>query len=60
MHDRNIKNDFVKNFSVTVNKIDIIKINISIFSTRTVAFKFSISKIVFVISRKTSQIEKIN
>ena len=52
--------DFVKNFSVTANRIDIIEIDISTSSTRAVVFKFSISKIVFVISRKTSQVERIN
>ena len=52
--------DFVKNFSITVNKIDIIEINTSTFSTRIIVFKFSILKIVFVTSRKTLQIEKIN
>ena len=53
-------NDFVKNFSVITNRIDIIEINISISLTKAVVSKFSILKIVFVISRKTSQIEKIN
>ena len=52
--------DFVKSSSVTASRVDIIKINISISSTRTVVFKFSISKIVFVISRKTSQAERID
>ena len=53
-------NDFVKNFSVTASRIDIIKIDISISSIRAIVFKFSISKIVFVTSRKTSQAERIN
>ena len=52
--------DFVKNFSITVSRIDIIKTDISISSTRTVVFKFSILKILFITSRKTSQVEKIN
>ena len=52
--------DFVENFSVIANKIDIIKINISILSIRIIVFKFLILKIVLVISRKTSQIEKID
>ena len=38
----------------------LLKFNISTSLTRTVIFKFSILKIVFVISRKTSQIEKID
>ena len=53
-------NNFIENFSVTASKVDIIKIDISISSTRAVVFKFSILKIAFVISRKTSQVEKIN
>ena len=53
-------NNFVENFSVIVNRVDIIEIDISISLTRTVVFKFSISKIVFVTSRKTSQVEGIN
>ena len=52
--------DFVKSFSVTASRIDIIEIDTSISSTRTVVFKFSILKIIFVISRKTSQVERIN
>ena len=52
--------DFVKNFSVIANRIDIIEIDTSTSSTRTVVFKSSISKIVFVISRKASQVEKID
>ena len=52
--------DFVENSSVTVSKVDIIEINTSTSSIRTVVFKFSISKIISVTSRKTSQIEKIN
>ena len=53
-------NNFVENSSVTASKIDITEINISTFSTRTVDSKFSILKIVFIISRKTLQAEKIN
>ena len=53
-------NNFIKSFSVIVNRIDIIKIDILISVTRAVVFKFLISKIVFVISRKALQIEKIN
>ena len=52
--------DFVENFSVTANRIDITEINTSISSTRAVVFKFLISKIVFVTSRKASQVERIN
>ena len=52
--------DFFKSSSVTANRTDIIKINISIFSIRTIVFKFSILKIVSVTSRKTSQVERIN
>ena len=53
-------NNFVENSSVIVNRIDTIKIKTSISSTGTVVFKFSILKIVFIISRKTLQVEKIN
>ena len=52
--------DFVKNFSITANRIDITEINTSILTIKAVVFKFSISKIAFVISRKTLQVEKIN
>ena len=52
--------DFVKSSSVTASRVDITEINTSTPSTRTVVFKFSISKIVFVISRKASQVERIN
>ena len=52
--------NFVENFSIIVNRVDIIEVDISTSSTRAVVFKFSISKIVFVTSRKTSQAEKIN
>ena len=52
--------DFVESFSVIASRIDIIEIDTSISSTRAVVFKFSISKIVFIIPRKTSQIERIN
>ena len=52
--------DFVKNFSVTASRADIIKTDTSTPSTRTVVFKFSISKIASVTSRKTSQAERIN
>ena len=51
--------DFIKNFSVIVNRIDIIEINISTSLTKAVVFKFSILKIVFVTSCKTLQVEKI-
>ena len=53
-------NDFVESFSVTASRTDIIKINISTSSTRAVVFKFSISKIAFVTSRKTLQVERID
>ena len=52
--------DFVKSSSIIASRIDIIEINISTFSTRAVVFKFSILKIVSVISRKTSQVERID
>ena len=52
--------DFVENFSVIISKVDIIKIDTSISSIRTVVFKSLISKIVSVILRKMSQVEKIN
>ena len=53
-------NNFVKNFSVTASRIDIIEIDTSTFSTRTIVFKFLILKIASVTSRKTSQVEKID
>ena len=46
--------DFVKSFSVTASRVDIIKIDTSTSSTRAVVFKFLISKIAFVTSCKTS------
>ena len=52
--------DFIKNFLVTVKKINIIKIDISTFSIRAIVSKFSILKIVFITSRKTSQVKRIN
>ena len=52
--------DFVENFSVIANRVDITEADTSIFSTRAVVFKFSILKIVFVTSRKTSQVERID
>ena len=52
--------DFVENFSIIASRIDIIKIDTSTSSTRVVIFKFSILKIVFVISRKMSQVERID
>ena len=53
-------NDFVENSLIIVSRIDIIETDTSTSATRTVVFKFLILKIVFVISRKTSQVEKIN
>ena len=52
--------DFVENFSVIVSRVDIIEVNISTSSTRIIVFKFLISKIVFVTSRKALQVEKID
>ena len=52
--------DFVKSFSITASRVDIIEADTPTFSTKAIVFKFSISKIVFVIPRKTSQIERIN
>ena len=53
-------NDFVKSFSITVNKINIIKIDTSTSLTRAVVFKSSILNIVFIISCKALQVEKID
>ena len=44
--------DFIKSFSITANRVNIIKIDTSISSTKAIVFKFSISKIVSVILRK--------
>ena len=52
--------DSVENFSITTSKVHITKTDTSTPSTRAVVFKFSILKIAFVISRKTSQAEKID
>ena len=52
--------DFVESFSVTANRADITEIDISTSSTKTIVFKFSISKIAFATSRKTLQAEKID
>ena len=52
--------DFMKSFSITASRVDIIKADTSILSTKAIVFKFSISKIVSVTSRKTLQIERIN
>ena len=46
--------DFVESFSVTASRINIIEINISIFSLKTIIFKFLILKIVSITSHKTS------
>ena len=52
--------DFVENFSITASRIDIIKIDTLTSATNAIVFKFSISKIISVTSRKTLQVEKIN
>ena len=52
--------DFVESFSITASRVDIIKTDTPTSSTRAVVFKFSISKVVSVTSRKTSQAEKID
>ena len=52
--------DFVESFSVTASKVDITEIDTPTSSARAIVFKFSISKIVFVTSRKTSQVERID
>ena len=52
--------NFFKNFSVTVNKIDIITIDTLISWTRAIIFKFVISKIAFIILRKILQSENVN
>ena len=46
--------DFVKSFSIIINKVDITEADTSTPSTKAIVFKFSISKIAFVTSRKTS------
>ena len=51
-------NDFIKSFSVTASRIDIIKIDTSTSSTETVVFKSLISKISSATSRRTSQPKK--
>ena len=53
-------NDFVKSSSVIVSRVDITEADTSTPSTRTIVFKSSISKIVSVTSRKTSQVERID
>ena len=53
-------NDFVESFSVTVSRVDIIETDISTPSARAIVFKFSISKIASVTSRKASQAERID
>ena len=52
--------DFVESFSIIASRIDIIETDTSISSIRAVVSAFLISKIVFIISRKTSQAEKID
>ena len=52
--------NFVESFSITASRVDTIKINISIFSIKVIVLKSSISKIVFVTSRKTSQVERVD
>ena len=52
--------DFVKSFSVTASRVDIIEIDTSISSARAILFKFLILKIISVTSRKVSQVEKID
>ena len=52
--------DFVENFSIIVSKVDIIEIDTSTSLTKAVVFKFSILKVVFVISRTALQVEKID
>ena len=52
--------DFVKSFSVTASKVNIIEINTSTFSTRTVVFKSLILKVVSITSRKALQVERID
>ena len=51
--------DFVKNFLIIVNKVDIIEADTST-STKVIIFKFLILKVVSVTSRKTLQAEKID
>ena len=52
--------DFIESFSIIVSRVNIIKTDTSILSTRVIVFKFSILKIVSVISRKTLQVERID
>ena len=52
--------DFVKGFSITASRVNIIEIDTSTSLARVVVFKFLISKIVFIISRKALQVERIN
>ena len=52
--------NFVESFSVTASRADTTEIDTSTSSTRAIVFKFSISKIASVTSRKTSQVERIN
>ena len=52
--------DFVKSSSITVNRIDDIKIDTSTSSIKAVVFKFSILNVTFVTSCKASQVEKID
>ena len=51
--------NFIKNSSIIINKVDIIKTNILISSTRTIFFKFSISKTGSATLNKLSQLYKI-
>ena len=53
-------NDFIQNFSITISRVDIIKTDTLISSTKVVVFKFAISKIVSTTSRKASQSENID
>ena len=52
--------DFIESFSIIASRVDIIKTDTLILLTKAIVFKFLILKIVFVISRKTSQAEKID
>ena len=52
--------DFVESSSITASRIDITEVDTSTSSIRAVVFKSSISKIVFVTSRKASQVERID
>ena len=52
--------DFVESSSVIVSRVDIIEVDTSTSSAKAVVFKFLISKVAFITSRKASQAERID